>query len=231
MVPRRLPKAMSLLPLFIIVSLAVHVGALALFQIVYPSPPAKVRRSAEVYFLKPSGEAVEALGPWLAASDPALYSRFQTDSRTPMAEPTLEYVPSFDLQRPTWKVLPPRPLTPNRRIDLPSGEALTPPLPTGTARLRVDFSGKLANRSFAPPSPPAPLPPAGEIPESPIFSLAVAADGRPLYVFLEHSSGFPELDTATREYLQRGHFAPAEHESAPPTWGRATFLWPRPTAP
>lgn len=230
--PRRFaPKALSWLPLFIILSLAAHFGALVFFYIAYPPAGSVVRRSAEVYFLKPDSEAAELMGPWLDAADPSLYSRFQTDRRTQIAEPDLEYVASFDWTRPALQPLEARPLLPEKSVHFTTAQTIPSPAPAAASRLKLTFSGGLAARNFEPPDVTVPVPPAGEIPESPTFSLAVGADGRPLYVLLETSSGLSDLDAAARGYLLRGHFAPAESENAPPVWGRATFHWPAPAAP
>lgn len=229
---KRLPRALSWLPLFVIFSLFAHIGALVVFQIIYPTPATGLRRSAEVYFLKPGSPEAEKLTPWLDSADPALSSRFLAADHPLLAQAPLEYVPSFDLLRPHIPTLPAEPLVPETGIHLRPTPRPSPIVPeVASPQTRVTFSELLASRKFEPAPNFNFAPIQGDTPENPIFSVAVADDGRPLFVLLAQSSGQTELDVRAREYLLRGRFAPTAQETSTPTWGRATFFWPRPATP
>lgn len=229
---KKLPRSLSWLPLFVIFSLVAHIGALVVFQIIYPPSATGLRRSAEVYFLKPGSAEAKKLTPWLDSADPALSSRFLAADHPLFAQAPLEYVPSFDLLRPHIPTLPAEPLVPETSIHLRPTPRPSPNVPmVASPQTKVTFSELLTSRKFEPEPDFRFAPIQGDNLENPIFSVAVADDGRPLFVLLERSSGQTELDVRAREYLLRGRFAPTAQETPTPTWGRATFVWPHPSTP
>lgn len=224
------------LPLFIILSLALHIAGVAVFQVAYPRSHPSPQRSAEVYFLQPGSAAAARLAPLLAASDPALFSPGIISGRDAWIVPETPYVANFDIDRPRLDPLPPAnttgflppttstgPVTPSVQTS-PSPKKQTPGLPTALL-----LEGGLKGRTLTPPQNIKFSSTLTKEMTPTAFLVAVSPDGLPLHIFPMHvlsrnTYGHETLDQDALRYLAASRFSPLP-DSAEPVWGTVVFLW------
>jgi outer membrane biosynthesis protein TonB len=221
------------LPVMVVLSIALHVAGVAVFQIVRPRTENQPLRTAQVTFLAPGSAEAARLAARLAADDPALFSPTQTTGRDPWKLPETVYTPSFDAKTPALlaapapaaeMILPPAARTgPMAPAEKPAVTRPAAPAPATT----VTLGGGLAGRTLTPPegfafTVPGPDTPRATAPVE--LLLAVAPDGRPMYFFPpERSSGSEWLDRAALRFLAGSRFSATEADG--PAWGTATFHW------
>lgn len=220
---RRVPLV---LPGFLLIAFAGHVGAFFLFRVVYPPQASLPMPPPEITLLDPSRPDHQALLRWAEAGDAT-----PATAHTGITDRLLEipYRPSYSTVRTAPLMLPPEP----DRIQYPPPRdplALirsVEPKPTAPAPLarskptRVTLSPELAPRlrstgalSFAKKSAD-PLEPAE-------FLIGVTDRGEVRFATLQRSSGSSALDAEAVDLLTRLDLAPAD---AAITWGRATIHW------
>lgn len=219
------------LALLLALSLGIHVGALAVFQIVYPDPEGMGPRPAEAALLIPGSEQAGGVMPWLLAADPALMSRTRAADRRLFEVEPLPYRPSYATGPPTIDSLPRLPAP-----DFPSGRQSPGPVQV------VDPLAPVAHpREFAPrPSVitlldeldgwegiPAPRVAGAEgMPQRPTEFLAAAVPGAFRHLFLLRGSGVPTLDDAAlTALLESSPTPPTQWEVDEVAWGRMLIHW------
>ncbi len=218
----------------LVISVGLHVAAVAVFQVVHPRAQANPQRSAEVYYLVPGSAEAARLAPLLAASDPALFSPAHISGRDVWKLPETTYTASFDAHPPALVAAPPpaaAPLLPpvssvgpvSKNASVARSPGVRQPGPPTTVTLGAPLQGRTVTGpdgfTFAvvPADGWKSLAPAE-------FLLAVSPEGRPLYFFPRKSSGSEVLDRAALRYLAGARFSAAEQETEP-AWGTATFHW------
>jgi len=225
------------LALWILVALALHAGAYALFRINYP-PPAPPRISeATLYVLPPGSPEAKRLAPFLAEADPALFAPERargTALPSPTAPPfqpsyataTLQLAPLPERQT---HVLPP---LPRDFGPVPVRETAAPPatLPAPAHETRILFSTALEARAPTPPAATRFMARPGDQLAPMRFLLAVSPEGRVLHVFPDTistsklaGSENQALEEAATRYLMTLEFQPRADGGV--TWGTATFHW------
>ncbi len=226
-----------LLPLAICVSAAIHLGFLFVFRIVHPEPGPGKMLPAAVWVLQEGMESTSKLGAWLSSSDPAHFSAIKADRSLLREVFTVEYTPSFDSEIDPL-ILPvletPQPIP--QALDPPTAIRLYQTPRSGNARVtdqkeRIIVTGE-EFRAIHFPVAQGDWPPVGS--DSPVdpswFLLAVAPDGNVRLVFLERTSGNPDLDLFATNAFRKArvdlHGQPTEW-----TWGRVAVHWTGDIAP
>lgn len=222
-----------LITAFLTGSLFVHVLAFYMFRIIYPSAIAVLPPPARLTFVGPNSEDGRTLLRWIEAEDPALAS---ATLRPPEARlralPRLAHVPSYLIQEPMLKDVPP-----------PNAAAMTadafPPGPAPILRqneqlwpksgTRVFVSDELKSFGELKVEPAQFSRSSAEAPESVRFRIAVDRSGAIHYCFRMNSSGDPKLDEQARLWLVRSRFANkggnnnVDEENL--DWGVVTIEW------
>ena len=224
------------LPLFIVLSLVLHVAGVAVFQVAYPRSHASPERSAKVYFLQPDSAAAARLAPLLAASDPALFSPGVISGRDAWTLPETPYVANFDIDKPLLDGLP-TPETPDFLPATVSTEPAPTPALAGTEKKErkpglptaVRLEGDLKGRTITPPQNSKFVSSLTREMTPTSFLVAVSSEGLPLHIFPMHvlsrnTSGHESLDQGALRYLAASRFSPLP-ETAEPAWGTVVFLW------
>ena len=225
-----------LISTFLVGSLILHAVAFYLFRIIYPPAIALLPPPARVNLITPTSEEGRTLLRWIEAEDPALASATvrAPDSRS-RALPKLAHVPSYVIEEPKLKELPP--------FEIP----LTAPdaFPAAPARVfgnrterawpkiatHVSFSNELSEFGALNFSPPLFSGSNTEPPENIRFRVAVNSHGEIQYCFRINSSGDPALDEQARLWLVRSRFAnrPTLNSNSAGEqnliWGVATVEW------
>ncbi|MFZ4598028.1 MAG: energy transducer TonB [Terrimicrobiaceae bacterium] len=213
------------LPLTIILAVAVHLGIFFVFSIVYPGNVGEGPNQATVYFPLSGSADAERLQALLAIADPAIFApgRGSADADTP----AVTYLPSY-----AGTEVPPEPL-PTRQLPSPSfreplGAVEIPkpqpmhPTPQPASGTRLVVSQSLAGRAYELPAGAA-FVTSGRLPaESARFLVSVNPDGAIANIFLQSSSGNPDLDESAARQLARMSFRPAGGETV---WGDIFFVW------
>lgn len=209
------------------VAALVHVLLFSLFHIVSPRPQPRTISSATFYLLDSKSPKFSSLNQWLKAEDPALFA--QTTAPNRLSWPTIQYVPSYDSERPSLAPLPktnpefPVPLGPIPFFLYSHSAGPRQASPIGVTGTRLEFGGGLANRRvrnlsadglLASPSTPS-------LPCT--FLVAVSPEGQLQHIFLLRSSGNSELDQLAMRNLQHTCMEPAPIKAT--AWGTATYLW------
>ena len=221
------------LPLMLVLSVGLHVGGVAAFQLVQTRAPATSERRAQVYVLTPGSPEAAAVGALLAAEDPALFSPAHSTGRDTWKLPETAYIPGFDAAPPALLAEAPPPaattLPPMAATGPVSGDVSArsaPPARRPGTPTAIGFGPELSGRKTTPPEgfSFAVVAPDGWKTLAPAeFLIAVSPDGRLLHAFPRKSSGHDTLDRAALRYLTALRFEPAGDSEA--TWGTATFHW------
>lgn len=226
--PRRRARALLV---FIIVSLMLHAFCFYLFQIVYPPAIALAPPPARVALITNQTEDGRSLLRWIDAEDPALIAATLRPPNSRARDlPRVEHVPSYKLERPQLKPLPPlvvdlRPPSPQPVGPVPTMHRPAPLKPVKRPS-GLTFSEELAAVGPA-TSPPASFRASNnDQPENVRFRVAVNAMGEVQYEFPLNSSGDPALDLQARHQIALTRF-PARPSSPnePLIWGIATMEW------
>jgi hypothetical protein len=225
-----------LISVFLVGSLLLHAVAFYLFRIIYPPAIVVLPPPARVNLITANSEEGRTLLRWIEAEDPALASATvrPAESRS-RALPKLTHVPSYAIEEPKLKelppftisVAPPNPFPPGPvRVFGKANEPSWPKIST-----QVSFSDELT--AFGPIN----LGPAqftastAEPPDSIRFRVAVNSSGEIRYCFRLSSSGDSALDEQARLWLVRSRFSskspasPAGAEDDMLVWGVATVEW------
>lgn len=214
------------LPGFILLVFAGHVGAFFLFRVVYPPQASLPMPPPTITMLDPSRPDHQALLRWAEAEDTAPLL-----AQTGITERLLDvpYRPSYATVRTAPLTLPSEPARvqyppPRDPVAFIRSTDAKPIAATPIPRVeptRVTFSGELAPRlrgagalTFSTKSSD-PL-------DSAEFLVGVTDRGEIRFVTLQRSSGSAAHDAEASDLLTRLSLAPAE---APITWGRATIHW------
>lgn len=228
---------------FLGASLLLHAFCFYLFQIVYSPAVLLLPPPARVSLITPDSEEGRNLLRWVDAEDPALASATQ---RSPDARqrllPKVQQIPSYVLQGPRLKQVPPIVIDTRAPSMSPPGPVPGPrplaPSPFGRISTRLFFSDEFAALG-APESPPAHFTASNnETPQAIRFRISVAPSGVVRYCFPLNSSGDTSLDEQARQSLALTRFRPGDAAQPPPdpadVWGTATLDWGndlmRPTA-
>jgi hypothetical protein len=225
------------LALWIVVALALHAGAYALFRINYP-PPAPPRISeATLYVLPPSSPEAKRLAPFLAEADPALFAPERARGAglpSPTAPP---FQPSYATATLQLAPLPERqthvsPPLPQDFGPVPVRENAAPAaaLPPPARETQILFSPALQARApKASTAAPFTARPGDQL--APMrFLLAISPEGRVLHVIpdtiatskLTGSENQTLEDSAARRLMSL-EFQPRAGGGV--TWGTATYYW------
>src|SRR4051812_48956551 len=188
-----------LITAFLVGSLLLHAVAFYVFRIIYPPAIAVLPPPARINLISANSEDGRRFLQWIEAEDPALASATVRPSESRLRTlPKLSHVPSYMVQEPNLKDLPPPILLP---ATAPS--AFPPgPVPMGRAievawpkiSTRVGVSDELKNlgelkldaQQFASSTT--------DPPESVRFRIAVNDRGKIYYCFRINSSGDSGLD-------------------------------------
>ena len=220
---RRVPLV---LPGFILLAFAGHVGAFFLFRIVYPPQASMPMPPPEITLLDPSRPDHQALLRWAEAEDTA-----PAAAQTGITDRLLEisYRPSYTTVRTPPLTLPSEP----GRVQYPPArdplalirsvetKPAPPPALAAPAPTQVTFSTELAARTRG-PIVFAPRTRAAEPLEPTQFLVGVSDRGEVRFTILQRSSGNPRLDAEAAAQLARVQLEPAPE---PITWTRATIQW------
>jgi hypothetical protein len=224
---------------FLIASLLLHAVSFYLFQVVYEPAVVLLPPPARISLITPTTEEGRSLLRWVDAEDPALGSATQ---RPPEAKqralPKLQHIPSYIVEGPKLKHVPP--LLPDTRApsSLPPGPVPTfyrrPAVRLGPVATRVEFSEELT--SFGAANLPAARFAASnsESPQAVRFRIALSPRGELRYCFPINSSGDTALDEQARQHLALVRFpqsAKTEPENQSLVWGIATVEWGNDVAP
>lgn len=223
-----------LISVFLVGSLFLHALAFYLFRIIYPPTIAVLPPPAKVSLIANNSEEGRTLLRWIEAEDPALASATVRPTETRLRSlPKVAHVPSYMVQDPKLKDLPPMNL-------LSATPSAFPPSPVSTSRrvtepawpkmpTRLTFSDEL--KSLGQIKLPATRFNAatGEPPESVWFRIAVNRQGEIRYCFRINSSGDTGLDEQARLWLIQSRFAAqpsaADVDDQNLVWGVATVDW------
>lgn len=216
---------------FVVLSLAIHIFAFYLFQIVYPQTVSLLPAPRRVNLMTANSEQTATLLRWIDSEDPALASTTRRPAHMQRREMgKVDHVPSYFAREPALKEPPPLPVD----LRIPSAQ---PPGPVpitrspiaasvGVQSTRVTFSGEL-QKLGAPKFIPANFKTSSaETPQNAQFRIAVDPLGAVVYCFTLASSGDSALDELAREHLALARFqaqAGASEDSL--TWGIATIEW------
>jgi len=225
-----------LISLFLVGSLVLHALAFYLFRIIYPPIIAVLPPPARVNLISANSEEGRTLLRWIEAEDPALASATvrPAESRS-RALPKLMHVPSYMIEEPKLKELPPF----NVSVATPDA------FPPGPVRVfgkgntsawpkiatHVSFSDEL--NGFGPINLSATqfTGSTSEPPDSVRFRVAVNPSGEIRYCFRIDSSGDSILDEQARLWLVRSRFSKKSPAVATNVaeenlvWGIATVEW------
>lgn len=209
-----------MLPAMILLAVGVHVGALLLFRLVYPEPQSRVFRPVVAYILPSEGEFA-ASGPWMATSDPALFSSTIPDEKLGGQASVVEYVPSFDQVQATLRPLAVREASKEvLRGNFGSADWVLEARDMGLAEeekeggkeeegvvLRVsgDLGEVVVPRDF-----PLPMAADAGVVRPLGFWVGVDGAGKLVALFLGQSSGVPEWDRRVEAALKKASFAERE---------------------
>jgi hypothetical protein len=222
-----------LITAFLIGSLFVHGLAFYMFRIIYPASIAVLPPSARLTFIGPNSEDGRTLLRWIEAEDPALAS---ATVRPPEAKlralPRLAHVPSYLIQEPKLKNVPPPNTAPTTADAFPPGPApilrqSEPPWPKSGTRAFVSDELQLFGELKVEPARFSSS--TAEAPENARFRIAVDRSGAIHYCFKMNSSGDTKLDEQARLWLVRGLFAnnggnnSVDDEKL--SWGVVTIEW------
>jgi hypothetical protein len=225
------------LALWILVALALHAGAYALFRINYPAPTPPRISDATLYVLPPGSPEAKRLAPFLAGADPALFASERARG-TALPSPTAPpYQPSYmaatlqlaPLPERQTHVLPPLPQdfgpVPVRENAAPP-TALPPParetqiLLSPALQARAPKASKAASFTARPGDQLAPM----------RFLVAISPEGRVLHVIPDTiatskltGSENQALEDSAARHLMSLEFQPRADGGV--TWGTATFHW------
>ncbi|MFV0415434.1 MAG: hypothetical protein ACK5NG_03610 [Chthoniobacterales bacterium] len=225
-------------PLMVIVSLALHLASLVVFQIVYPPASQGAYHPASVLAVLQTTPRADVFYAWLEASDPSVFSQYQPDKRELFQLPEISFKPSFDTHRPDIlvpEIQSPRVLPPERIFeflaDTESGlvrhstnDVIPPPHPV----TRVEGTGSLANIDWLQPDMTLLRRPPNEFPAPTVLDVALSPENEIRYIFLQKSSGSEALDQLARQTLLKTpveNKAQSQQPSGPLTWGSVWFLW------
>lgn len=220
---RRVPV---ILPGFIVLVFAGHVGVFFLFRVTYPTQESLKAPQPAVTLLDRSRPDHQALLRWADAEDIAPAS-----TQTGITDRLLEvpYRTSYATVRTAPLTLPPEtsrvqyppprdPLALIRSVEAkPAAPAALPP----SAPTLVRFSGELSGRGRGQQTLTLEKRSAKEM-EPAEFLIGVTDHGELRYVVLQRSSGNEAMDAQASELLSRLELAPS---ADPVTWGRATIQW------
>jgi hypothetical protein len=235
--PRRRARA---LVLFLFASLFLHAFCFYLFQIVYPPTVALAPPPARLALISNRTEDGRSFLRWIDAEDPALIGATLRPPNSKTRElPKLEHIPSYMMNQPQLKPLPPmtvdlRPPSPQPPGPVPAPHRITPVQPS-SAPSAVAFSEEID--ALGPATFPSGKFSASskDQPENIRFRIAVNPNGQVQYAFPLNSSGDASLDAEARHHLTLGRFPvrPGQPNERL-VWGIATVEWgadiTRPTA-
>lgn len=226
-------RQITMLAIFLVLSLLAHAVCFYLFQIVYPAPVALLPPPARVTFITPDSEEGRTLLRWVDAEDPAVAFTTQPPPGARLdALPKTEHLASYFSIQPILKELPP--LKTNLRIpsSRPPGVVRWAAPKTASAKgavgTYISFSKEL-DRFGAPI-----LPQLGfafstqETPETLRFRVAVNEFGEIRYCFPINSSGDPALDEQARLQVIRSRFSQRYNRNTGDdalVWGVAAVHW------
>lgn len=216
-----------LLPVTIFLAAGLHAGLFFLFSIIYPRPESRASDPARVYFVTPGAADAKRLEDLLHSSDPAVFAPGR-GLGLPEPVPPVSYIPQYDSEKPVLDPLPllsspeiPRVVSPGPvpwQEDKPKAAGI-PPEPSPT---KLIASNELAGRiPDIPEGTIFPIP-QGFDPDPAVFLVAVRGDGRPSYIFQQHSSGNSDLDLRAADVLRGLKFSTSPSGEA---WDFVTFQW------
>jgi hypothetical protein len=215
-----------------VVALGIHLGALALFQIVYPSASAEEPREASLILMDRADPRNEAFYAWLDAADPALFSRFHTDKREELPFPSVVHRPGFVGGRPDLAIPPTgiQTILPPVQIEgmaadylggidrIPAG----PVIRTPSRSSRIVATAELAGLEWIAPDVSALRRVPSELPQPTVMRVTVSKDGWIRNAFLQQSSGSEVLDQlAWRTLFEQNEKTAGGRELRGEVW----FLW------
>jgi hypothetical protein len=219
---------------FIAASAILHALCFYVFQIVYPTSVALMPPPGRVTLIAPNSEESRALLRWIDAEDPALAS---ATIRPPEARlralPKVQHIPSYLLEEPKLKQIPPLVFDTRAPSSQPPGPAPVARRPIRTqnvsAPTRVLFSEDLGSLGEAKLPVPHFMTSFGESPQSACFRIGVNPRGEVRFCFPINSSGDPALDEQARRQLVLARFPQASRTTQGSdeslVWGIATFEW------
>ena len=225
-----------LISCFLVGSLIVHALAFYLFRIIYPPAIAVLPPPARVNLIAADSEEGRTLLRWIEAEDPALASATvrPPESRS-RALPKLAHIPSYTIEEPKLKELPPFSISVAAPDAFPPGPVRVfgngntsawPKMST-----QVSFSDDLGALGPINLAPTQFTGSTAEPPDSVRFRVAVNPSGEIRYCFRLNSSGDSALDEQARLWLVRSRFSrksPAVANGAAEenlVWGVATIEW------
>ena len=213
---------------FVAVSLAIHLAAFYLFQVVYPQNVSLLPAARRVSLMAASSEQTATLLRWIDAEDPALASTTRRPAHMQRREMgKVEHVPSYfareaalkeppplavDLRIPSTQ--PPGPV----RLARPSGSA-----PVGIQPTRITLSSELQQLGSAQFAVANFKTSTTETPQNAQFRIAIDPQGAVVYCFVLASSGDTGLDELARQNLALARFPARTGEVL--VWGIATIEW------
>ncbi len=221
------PRWSWLFPVFLFVSLCLHLIGFYLFQVVYRDPVEAMARPASLTLLRASNPEDTGILQWIAAEDPAIAARPPAVHPTGLLE--MRYVPSYDLPllepllpETVEPVAPPR--TGRDAQDIVAQALRTRPTPSRAVPApptRLIVSGALATRLPARSNPPTATLPSEREPTR--FLAGVSPSGATAFVFLQAGSGDAATDDAALRHLRGLKFQrSADGETA---WGTVSYYW------
>ena len=223
---------------FLAGSTLLHAIAFYLFQIAYPSAIALLPPTPRLSLIAANSDEGRTVLQWVAAEDPALASAtVRPAETTSYALPVLRHVPSYLLEQPKLKQLPPLKSEIANPSSLPAGPAPTPRLAPAPAvasnPTHLLVSDELTNLGRLSSPSVRFVASTNDSPENVQFRIAVSPSGSVRYCFRLNSSGDPVLDEQARHYLVLSRFPTRAGgpDDGSVIWGTATIEWGNDIAP
>jgi len=212
----------------VLLSFIAHTGSFLLFQVVYPQQASVPPPPPQVQLLTPETPQYAAIMSWVDAEDPALTASAHGVRPANLLE--APYRPSYAVQRTAPRGVPERPVAvqfPAARRPLEIIRSAEPRVddtlpPPGPLRTQWTLSPGLRERTLATPPDLAVAARTASVVEPSRYLIGVSERGDVRFVFLQQTSGNPDLDAAGARNLSRAVFA---EKAGPTAWGHATIAW------
>lgn len=212
----------------VLLSFLAHAASFLLFQVVYPQHVTVPPPPPQVQLLAPETPQYEAIMSWVDAEDPALTASAHSVRPANLLE--VPYRPSFAIQRTAPRGVPetqvpiqfPAARRPLEIIRSAEPRPVQPTTSAGPLKTQLTVSPTLVQREWLQAPDLAVAARASAAVEPSQYLIGVNDRGEVRFVFLQRSSGHPELDAAGQRSLTRASFTQSEN---PMVWGFATIAW------
>lgn len=224
-----------MLPFCLVVAALIHIGAMFLFDVVYPPGTNVQPRMGEVEVLFTDSQEYTKIAAWLAGNDPALLSAtYVPDSDLEEALHT-PYQPTFDsasihlqpppvpaLKKTFSEIILPQDMISNVVGDNPEKRSLS----SVQKHTQIEFQDDLAGE--IPVGTPMLPPVAPQGAESTTFLAGVLPDGRIGFLFPQNNAS-TELDQKASDYIEGLQMKPVQNQKI--RWGNVVIHWGIPATP